>query len=221
MASVATFDWPFKLAVMVEVVEESPATVVIVKDAVVCSAGTITDWGRVARPLLLESVTEMPLGPDGPLSVTVPVEELPPITDVGFRLTEINVAGVMVSVADFAAPPLPNVIVAVVCALTGIVVIAKVTVVAPPATVTVVGTVASTLLDVTTTVTPPEGAGPDKVTVAVAELPPGTEVGFSDTLLTERLLMFSEADELIPSEVAVIVTVVLLDRVAVVIGKVA
>lgn len=48
MASVATFDWPFKLAVMVEVVEESPATVVIVKDAVVCSAGTITDWGRVA-----------------------------------------------------------------------------------------------------------------------------------------------------------------------------
>ena len=72
--------------------------VVTVKFAVVLPAATVTLAGTVAEALLLDRATEMP--PVGAVAfrVTVPVEGLPPVTEVGLSETEDNAtAGVMVS----------------------------------------------------------------------------------------------------------------------------
>ncbi len=66
--------------------------VVTVKFALVCPAVTVTLGGTWATDeLLLESETTVP--PDGAaaLSMTVPVDELPPTTLVGLRLREVSV----------------------------------------------------------------------------------------------------------------------------------
>ena len=62
------------------------------KVAVVPPAGTVTLDGTVATPVLLldSDTTAPPLGA-GPLSVTVPVEELPPVTVDGFKVSESRV----------------------------------------------------------------------------------------------------------------------------------
>jgi len=70
-----------------------------VKVTLVAPAGTVTDAGNVAAELdELDRVTTLPLGPAGPLSVTVPVMTavLPPTTDVAESLTLETVAGVTV-----------------------------------------------------------------------------------------------------------------------------
>jgi len=60
-----------------------------VKDALVAPAATVTLEGTLAAVvLLLESVTCAPPVGAGPLSVTVPVEEFPPVTLVGFSEIE-------------------------------------------------------------------------------------------------------------------------------------
>ena len=59
-----------------------------VKVALVAPAGTVTLVGTLAAALLLESRTCAPPAGAGPLSVTVPVEEFPPATLVGFRESE-------------------------------------------------------------------------------------------------------------------------------------
>jgi hypothetical protein len=74
--------------------------VVTVNVAVVLPAFTVTVAGTVAAALLLDSVTTEP--PDGaaPVRVTVPVDELPPATAVGFSETlDSAVAGETVSAA--------------------------------------------------------------------------------------------------------------------------
>jgi hypothetical protein len=73
--------------------------------AVVAFAATVTlagTWAAVV--LLLESVTTAPPAGAGPLNVTVPVEELPPITDEGLRLTEASAGAVTVKLALWVAP---------------------------------------------------------------------------------------------------------------------
>jgi hypothetical protein len=61
---------------------------------------TVTVGGTVATAvLLLVRATMMPPVGAGPLSVTVPVDGLPPTTLVGLSVTEDNVAAVTVSVA--------------------------------------------------------------------------------------------------------------------------
>jgi hypothetical protein len=74
------------------------------------------------------------------------------------------------------------VIVAGVEADTAVVFTVNVAVVAPAATVTLVGTVALVTLEAKLTAVPPEAAGPDRVTVPVDVLPPATVVGLSETL---------------------------------------
>jgi hypothetical protein len=76
-------------------VEAETVLVVTVKDALLEPAGMVTLAGTVATPvLLLERVTVTP--PDGaaPLSVTTPVEELPPETLAGLSDTRLNVMAV-------------------------------------------------------------------------------------------------------------------------------
>src|SRR5713226_3535573 len=77
---------------MVTEVDAATALVLTVKVAVVAPARTVTLAGTVATPVLLldRETTAPPLGA-GPLSVTVPVEELPPVTLAGLRLSEESV----------------------------------------------------------------------------------------------------------------------------------
>ena len=70
--------------------------------AVVALGATATLVGTLAAAvLLLPSVTSAPLAGAGPFSVTVPVDELPPRTDVGLNVTGLRVAAVSVRVAVF------------------------------------------------------------------------------------------------------------------------
>jgi len=77
---------------MLTVVDAATALVLTVNVALVAPAAIATLDGVLATfVLLLESVTTAP--PEGatPLSVTVPVEEFPPVTLVGFTETEERV----------------------------------------------------------------------------------------------------------------------------------
>ena len=74
--------------------------VVTVNVAVVAFGATVTLAGTLAAPvLLLDRLTTAPLAGAGPVKVTVPVEVVPPITVVGFRLTEVRTAAVTVKLA--------------------------------------------------------------------------------------------------------------------------
>jgi len=64
------------------------AVVVTVKVAVVALAATVTLAGTVAAALLLDSVTTAPPVGAALLKVTVPVDEVPPVTEVGFSVTD-------------------------------------------------------------------------------------------------------------------------------------
>ena len=70
------------------------ALVVTVKVALFAPAPTVTLAGTVAAAvLLLASVTVAPPGGAAPLKVTVPVEELPPVTLVGLTATDDRAGG--------------------------------------------------------------------------------------------------------------------------------
>ena len=86
--------------------------VLTLKVALVAPAGTITLEGTLAAPLLLESATCAPPAGAGPLSVTVPVEDVPPITLVGFRVSEETVGrggGVTVRIIVIVCVKAPDV----------------------------------------------------------------------------------------------------------------
>jgi hypothetical protein len=94
----------------VTAVDEATPLVLTVNVTLVAPAATVTLEGTLAAVvLLLESATSAPPAGAGPLSVTVPVEELPPVTLVGLNVIEARVgggggAGVTVSEADLVAP---------------------------------------------------------------------------------------------------------------------
>ena len=93
------------MAWIVTAVELATLLVVTEKLAVVAPASTVTLAGTAATAVLpLERVTVAPPVGAAPVSVTVPVELLPPATLVGFRLTDANVteAGNTVSTMLFA-----------------------------------------------------------------------------------------------------------------------
>ena len=153
-----------------------------VKVAVFVFTATVTLTGTEATDgLLLDSVTTAPPAGAGPFSVTVPVDRLPPLTELGLSATEVRLAAVTVNVAVLVVPLYVPEMVTEVLLATGIVVTVNVAVVAFAATVTLAGTIAAGLLLVRATTAPPGGAAAFSVTVPVDELPPLTELGLSAT----------------------------------------
>ena len=59
------------------------------KFAALVPAATVTLAGTVAAELLLDSVTEA-AATAAPFRVTVPVDAVPPVTVVGFKVTEVR-----------------------------------------------------------------------------------------------------------------------------------
>lgn len=160
--------------------------VVAVKVVVVDPVATVTLAGTCTAAVLL-LVSEIVAPPVGaaPLRVTVPVDEFPPVTLVGFSVTDDNdteAPGFTVSVALLEPLLYVPVIVTLVTLATELVVTVNVAVVDPAATLTLIGTCAAVvLLLVRETLAPPVGAAPLSVTVPVDELPPVTLVGLSVT----------------------------------------
>ena len=87
MFSVADFEIPCQLPLMVIVAAQPVATVVTVKFADVCPAGIVTDEGTPLDQILLVErlIVAPPLGAAAE-SVTVPVEDCPPATVLGLRV---------------------------------------------------------------------------------------------------------------------------------------
>lgn len=165
----------------------------MVKVATLFPAATVTLEGVDATEVeLLESVTTVPVAGAGPASVTVPVEGVPPTTEVGLSARELTVGAVTLKLAERETPRVPVMFTEVLEA-TGLVVIVKVAVLAFAGTVTLVGTCATAaLLDKVTTV-PLAGAGPVNVTVPVEEVPPMTALGLRLTELRVAALTVNVA----------------------------
>ena len=97
--SVAVSGTPFRVAVITGWVCALTPCVVIVTVAVFPPAGTVTEAGTDASDRSDDRVTTVPPVPAGPLRVTVAVEELPPRTAVGLRVSAASVAGLTVKIA--------------------------------------------------------------------------------------------------------------------------
>ena len=158
-------------------VDVATAEVLTVKVADVAPAAIVTLVGTVALVLLDDRETTRPPVGAGVLTVTVPVEGLPPTTEVGETVRLESVGGVIVNVALTEFPESVPVTVADVEVVTVDVVAVKVAEVAPAATVTLAGTFALALLQLSATIEPPVGAGPLRLTVPVEEFPPITVDG--------------------------------------------
>ena len=155
--------------------------VAAVNVAVMAPSATVTLAGTVATDVSpLESVTTIPPAVAGAVNVTVPVEGEPPSTERGLRLRleSVGLFELTVSVADLEAPPALAVMTEELLPAVVPAWIAKVTLVPPPATVTLSGTVAAATLPLeSATTSPPAGAGPVRVTVPVLVEPSRTSVG--------------------------------------------
>src|SRR6267143_1605007 len=169
---------------MVTGVDVVTALVLTVNVALLAPAATVTVAGTVAvdvLPLIRE--TTAPPVVAGPLSVTVPVEGDPPVTLVGFSVSEerVRAGGSTVSEAVLVTPAYDAEIVTGVDVVTALVLTVNVALLAPAATVTLAGTVAVAVLLLEREIAaPPLRAGPLSVTVPVEDCaPPVTLVGFS------------------------------------------
>jgi hypothetical protein len=147
-----------------------------------------------------ERFTAKPPAGAGALSVTVPVDEAPPVREAGLSVTDASasVTGLMVRTAVFVTAAAEAVSVAVVITPTKLVGTLNVAVEAPAATVTVAGTVAAALLLVRATAKPPVGAMLEIVTVPLTAVPPFTVVGLTATAESAGGLTVSGADWVVP-----------------------
>lgn len=177
------------------------------KLAVVAPAPIVTETGTVA-PADALSVTDAPPVGAGRERVTVPVAELPPTTETGDTETADNSGGKIVNVPLTELPFNVPVIVAVTEFWTVVVPILNVADVEPDGIVTEAGTVALLVLELRATVMPPRGAGPLRVAVPVADVPPGTVFGEMLILLRVVGVIISVANFATPEIVANILAVV-------------
>ena len=172
-------------------VADGTVAVVTVNVPLELPAATVMLAGTVATAvLLLDSVTTEPPDGAGPLSVTVPCDEVPPVTVVGDS-DSVDSVGALAApgVTVRTAPQLvlsTAQIFACVVVDTLVVPTVKVAVVEPAATVTVAGAVAGDIGEICT-VAPPEGAGAFNVTVPVDDVPAVTVLGLSASDVTQTL----------------------------------
>ena len=180
MLNVAVFVTPPDVAVMVAEVLAVTCVVVTVKLTELAPAGTKTLAGTFAMEgLLLVRLTATPPTGAGPLRVTVPVEEFPPLTDVGDSVREERLGGLTVIVVVLVTVRYEAEMVAVPAVDIGDELIWNVAEVAPEPTVTLTGTVAAVMLLDSEMVAPPAGAGAVRFTVPTDVWPPTMEVGFA------------------------------------------
>ena len=172
---------------------------------VVRPAAIVTVAGKVADDELLATVTLRPPVGATEVNVMVPVLDDPPFTEVGFNVRDLSVGGWIVRDAVAVVLPTLPVIVADVGVATAVVLIEKVAVVLPAATVTDVGNVADFVLLVSATFMPPLLAGPESVTVPVAPVPPATVDGEIVTEANPGGVIVRVALCVAPSRLAVIV----------------
>ena len=166
------------------------AFAVTVKLTLVFPAATVTVLGKVTGRLHggndeSDSKTSFPLDGAGEAIVTVPVALLPPVTVLGFTLIEVTAIPV-VTVTAPCAVLFPSVAVVVTTVLlrtnSFFAVPWKVAVVAPAATVTLLGILRIPgLSSLKPTTEPPDGAAPLKVTVPVVVAPFGMLEGLNVT----------------------------------------
>jgi hypothetical protein len=181
---VALWLLPEEVAVMLTLVDTVTVPAVAVNVVLVLPEGTVTLAGTVATEVLpLVSVTTVPPVGAAPLNVTVPVEDVPEVTDVGLNVTDdTETGGATVSTALWLLPEAAAVMVTAVDVATVRVVTVKVVLVLPAGTVTLAGTVAAAVLPlVSVTTVPPVGAAPLNVTVPVEVAPEVTDVGLNVT----------------------------------------
>ena len=131
------------------------------------------------------------------MRVAVPVELLPPTTELGDLLRDDNDAAVTVRVA-LALPPRVPVMTEVVVEATPRVVTVNVADGLPAETVTLAGTVAAKVLPLASVTTAAVGAAPFSRSVPVELFPPTTLVGLSETEETSKGLMVNGALALPP-----------------------
>jgi hypothetical protein len=195
-------------AVIVTLVVKITGSVLSVKVAVVAYAGTVTLVGtEAANPLLLDRNTTAPPAGAGPLSVTVPIEEPPPVTLDGLSVSERSVGGRTASEADWVTPLFAAEIDTEIAVPTGAVVAVNVTLLAPAGTVTEDGTAATEeSLDDKETTIPPLGAGPLTTTVPTEELPPVRLAGAIESDARVGGTTVRDAVSVVPLDVAVMVT---------------
>lgn len=215
MASVAVMETAPKVAVIVAVVGESTPIVETAKAAEVWPAAIVTVVGVDADELLLARDRAVPDGPAGPLRVTVPVDEVPPITVVGLMLRPESPAGFTVNVPLELWPFKDAMTAAWVDASTPMVATVKVAVVCPARTVTLEGKDTAFEAEANATVRPPFPAGASSVTVPVEFLPPTTVLGLKDTLDTSMGLIVRLAVRLTPGVAPILATVTALTLVVV------
>ncbi len=180
----------------------------------VAPAAMLNDAGTVAAAVLLEwRVTGYPPVGAALEIVTVPVEAVPPTTDVGFKVKVVIVGAVTVSVAVAVEPLSAAVMTDELFVVIASDVAVNVAVVAPAATVTVAGTVAAAVVaELRLTTVPPVRAALPSVTVPVEVAPPSTDVGLNDRPVTVTGVTVSVAVALaVGKDAAVAVTVAVVD----------
>lgn len=207
MVSVAELVCEATFAVIVEVIGAPTLNVVIVKLAEVAPAAIITDEGNDAYPLLALSATITPPVGAGEPMVTVPVTEVPPITELGERERVKAGAGLTVTNSVIVVEPCVPRILAV-TELAGLVVVSvKVPVEDPAGIVTEIGVNAFVLFDERKIIEPPGPAVPFTVTVPIADVPPVIVLGTIERLTSTAGVIVSVVVLEIEPWVAVIVAV--------------
>lgn len=165
---------------------ETPA-VTTTNVCVVLPAGTVTFAGRDTEGSELASVTIAPPAGAAELSVTLPIEPAPPVTEFGTKLTDASprvTDRFTVSVPAAVVVPVVATTMAISELPTAAVVTEKVCVVAPAGTVTLAGTGTAVELLVSATGYPLEGAGAFSVRVPDDVWPAVTLAGLNANAAT-------------------------------------
>jgi hypothetical protein len=180
---------PPAVAVIVTTVGWVTTEVEIVNDAEVAFGRTVMIAGTDAHASLLLSATSKPFTPAATLIVTVPVADCWQMTEVGTIASAVTAGGTIVRSAEAEELFADAETTADSFAGTTVVVIVKVAVLAPEATVTLAGTAAYSLPDLSATFSPPDLAAALSVTVPVSGKLPVTvfEPSFNDFTVCPKL----------------------------------